>query len=76
MTNYAKLRGRIIEKFGSQSAFAAAMGWREALLSAKLNNKSEWAISESMKACELLEIPMSEAHQYFFCANSYENVTP
>lgn len=73
--SYAKLRGRIVEKYGSQAAFAAAIGWREALMSAKLNNKSEWAFSEVMKACELLEIPVSEAHQYFFCDKSYENVT-
>lgn len=63
---YAKLRGRIVEKFGSQSAFAAAIGWREALLSAKLNSKSEWSFSEVMEACKLLEIPVNEAHLYFF----------
>ena len=73
--SYAKLRGRIVEKFGSQSAFAEAMGWRKALVSAKLNNKSEWSFPEVMKACELLEIPLKEAHLYFFCANSYDNVT-
>lgn len=64
--SYAKLRGRIVEKFGSQSAFAGAMEWREALLSAKLNNKSEWTFPEVVKACELLHIPLSEAHLYFF----------
>lgn len=64
--SYAKLRGRIIEKFGSQCAFATAMEWREALLSAKLNNKSEWAFLEVMKACQLLEIPLGDAHLYFF----------
>ena len=73
--SYAKLRGRIVEKFGSQSAFAEAMGWRKALLSAKLNNKSEWAFPDVMKACELLGISLSEAHLYFFCAKSYESVT-
>lgn len=73
--SYAKLRGRIVEKFGSQSAFAAAVGWREALLSAKLNNKSKWEFSEVMKVCELLEIPLSEAHLYFFCDKSCENAT-
>ena len=73
--SYAKLRGRIIEKFGSQSAFAAVIEWREALLSAKLNNKSEWTFPEVMKACELLEIPLSDAHLYFFCTKSYESVT-
>lgn len=73
--SYAKLRGRIVEKFGSQSAFAAKLEWREALLSAKLNNKSKWEFSDVMKVCELLEIPVNEAHIYFFCAESYENVT-
>lgn len=73
--SYSKLRGRIVEKFGSQGKFAEAMEWREALMSAKLNNKSEWAFADVMKACELLEIPLSEAHLYFFCAKSYENVT-
>lgn len=73
--SYAKLRGRIVEKFGTQGAFAEAMGWRDALLSAKLNNKSEWAFSEVMKACELLDIPLSEAHLYFFSAKSFDNET-
>ena len=73
--SYAKLRGRIIEKFGSQSAFANALDWREALLSAKLNNKSEWTFAEVMKACKLLGIPLSDAHQYFFCTKSCENAT-
>ncbi len=73
--NFAKLRGRIVEKFGTQSAFAAAMEWREALLSAKLNNKSKWEFAEVMKVCELLEIPLGEAHLYFFCAKSCTNAT-
>ena len=73
--SYAKLRGRIVEKFGSQSAFASKLGWRDALLSAKLNNKSKWEFSDVMKACELLEIPVNEAHVYFFCNESYDTVT-
>ena len=73
--SYAKLRGRIVEKFGSQSAFAAAMEWREALLSAKLNNKSKWEFQDVMKACRLLGIPLSEAHLYFFCAKSCRSAT-
>ena len=63
---YAKLRGRIVEKFGSQAAFAAALGWREALLSAKLNKKSQWSFEDVMKVCELLEIPLNEVRLYFF----------
>lgn len=68
--SYAKLRGRIVEKFGSQKAFAAAMEWREAYLSAKLTGKNGWAYLEAVRACELLEIPFEEMHFYFFCAKS------
>ena len=73
--SYSKLKGRIVEMFGTQTAFAAALGWRKALLSDKLNGKSQWSFPDVMKACELLEIPLNEAHLYFFCAKSYENVT-
>lgn len=73
--SYSNLRGRIVAKYGTQGAFATAMGWRESLLSAKLNNKSEWTFTEVMKACNLLDIPLTEAHEYFFCPKSYENVT-
>lgn len=73
--SYSKLKGRIVEKFGTQTAFAAAMGWRKALLSAKLNNKSQWTVAEAMKACELLGISLNDAHLYFFYAKSCDNVT-
>jgi hypothetical protein len=73
--SYAKLKGRIIEKFGSQGAFASAMDWYDARLSAKLNNKSEWTCAEVVKACELLGISLGEAHLYFFCTKSFQNET-
>lgn len=63
---YAKLRGVIREKFGVQETFAEAMGMRIATLSAKLNDKSEWTKTQIVLACELLEIPIAEAHLYFF----------
>lgn len=65
---YDKLRGRIIEKFGSQKAFAAAMGMNVSTLSFKLNGKSEWTREEIEKACGLLDIPIEEVHSYFFCS--------
>lgn len=64
--SYAKLRGRIREKFGTEKAFAAAMGMNPASLSSKLNLKTEWTRQEIEKACVLLEIPLAEAHLYFF----------
>ena len=64
--SYAKLRGRIREVFGSEGAFATAMGMNPASLSAKLGNKSPWKREEIEKACQLLNIPIEEVHLYFF----------
>lgn len=64
--SYSKLRGRIREKFGTQSAFSIAMGMSESTLSGKLTGKTDWTRPEIEKACELLGIPLSEAYTYFF----------
>lgn len=64
--SYAKLRGRIREKFGTQDAFAKAMEMHPASMSSKLTGKTEWTRAEIEKACVLLEIPLAEAHLYFF----------
>lgn len=64
--NYSKVRGKIKEVFGTQSAFADAMGISAITLSAKLNNKVQWKSSEIDKACELLKIAKEEIPIYFF----------
>ena len=64
---YNKLCGRIKEIFGTQKAFAVAMDMNVSTLSLKLRGKAEWIRSEIVKACELLGIPLEEAHLYFFC---------
>lgn len=66
--SYAKLRGKIREVFGSEGAFATAIGMNAASLSAKLGNKSPWKREEIEKACCLLGIPIEEVHLYFFTA--------
>lgn len=63
---YAKLRGLIRERFKTQEAFAEAMEMRISTLSAKLNDRSEWTKSQIKRACELLEIPLTEVWLYFF----------
>lgn len=68
MFDYSKLKGRIIEKFGSQKAFAKAYGVSENAISGKLTGKM--AITKKdiarMSAPEFLDIPPSEYHIYFF----------
>lgn len=61
-----KLRARIIEKFGSQKAFAEAMGMTEACLSRTLSRGSDWKHTKFMKAINLLEIPQTQISEYFF----------
>jgi UV DNA damage repair endonuclease len=64
--DYRKLKGKITEVFTTQSAFAKALDVAPATLSLKLNNKSEWSTGEIAKACDLLNIPLVDAHLYFF----------
>ncbi|MBR1737563.1 MAG: DUF739 family protein [Firmicutes bacterium] len=64
--DYSKLKGRIIERFGSQKDFAKAMELSERSLSIKMNNEAAWKQSEILKAVQLLGISESEIAQYFF----------
>lgn len=66
--SYSKLRGKIREVFGTQEAFAEAMGMDKSTMSLKLNGKSEWTMTEIEKACYLLGIPINEVYLYFFTA--------
>lgn len=64
--SYAKLRGKIREVFGTQEAFAEAMGMSTVSISKRLNNKQEWKSNEIVKACMLLGIPLEKSAEYFF----------
>lgn len=64
--DYRKLKGKIKEVFDTQEAFAKAMGLSYTSVNQKVNDKVEWSSSEIAKACNLLHIPLTEAHIYFF----------
>lgn len=61
-----KLRGRIIEKFGSQNAFSAASGNSISFISQYLNGKTYLDQKIMAKWIEILEIPDAEIDAYFF----------
>ena len=63
---YAKLRGRITEKFGTESAFAKALGVSIQTVSKKLCGASQFKKAEIEKWCELLDIPAKDIGLYFF----------
>ncbi|ACD25138.1 DUF739 family protein [Clostridium botulinum] len=64
--NYNKLRGKIIETFGTQGCFARYLGVSERTLSLKLNNKIFFSQDEIVKSSELLKIDSNKIQFYFF----------
>lgn len=63
---YAKLRGRIVEKFGTVTAFAEAIGLSRVSVTNKLSEKTGFSQEDITKWCEALEIELDEIGCYFF----------
>ena len=64
--DYSRLKGKIIEKYGSNAKFAEDMDWSERTLSLKLNNKVAWKQPEIVKAIGLLSLDENDITGYFF----------
>lgn len=64
--NYDKLRGRIVEIFGTQYRFAKEMGWSERTLSLKMNGSRPWKQPDICKAIKLLKLKEEDIPSYFF----------
>lgn len=66
--DFSKLQGRIVEKYGTRSAFAAAAGFTESALSNRLNNKIHFDPEEIYNIClpDCLDIAPAEIPTYFF----------
>lgn len=63
---FAKLRGRITEKFGSESRFAEALGVSLISVSKKLTGRAGFSKKDIERWCDLLDIPIEEIGSYFF----------
>ena len=63
--DFSRLRGRIVEKYGTCDNFAAAAGHSKVWLSSRLNNTVQWRAAEMRAAAELLGIPFEEIPAYF-----------
>lgn len=66
MRKFGALRERIKLIYGTQKAFAEAMGMNVATLNLKLNGKAALTVPEIEKACKLLDISTNEIAPYFF----------
>ena len=66
--DFLKLRGRIIEKYGSCKAFGAAMGRSGVWVSTRLNNVVPWSSAEIAEVCkpDCLDIAPEDIPAYFF----------
>ena len=67
MYDYSKLRGRIVEKYGTITAFAGVLGISKTTISLKLKNEIGFSRDDIVKWAELLKIPEDEYTLYFFC---------
>ena len=64
--DYSKLCGKIKEVFGTNAAFAKAMGLSERSISSKLQGNVGWKQSDIERACEILSISKEKIDTYFF----------
>lgn len=63
---FAKLRGRIIEKFGSQRAFAQHIGTTEQTITNKINGKTTFSTADIKEWSAELSIPVDSIGEFFF----------
>lgn len=63
---YRKLRGKIIEIFGTYGSFADTLNQSAVTVSNKLNGKTQFSQDDIVSWCDALSIPFSEAGTYFF----------
>lgn len=66
--DYSKLKGKITEKYGTQTEFAKAMDWSEKTLSKKINGKIPWKQTDICIAINLLDLSEKDIQEYFFTA--------
>ena len=64
--DYSRLKGRIVEVYGTNAAFSKDMGWSERTMSLKMNGKVDWKQDEICKALGLLKLNMCDIQPYFF----------
>ena len=64
--SYSKLRGRIVEKYGSQERFCEAVGISSVSMSKKMTGQTGFSQQDIIKWCSLLDIELNDVGDYFF----------
>lgn len=63
---YSKLRGRIVEKYGTMSNFAEKIGSSRQTVSHKLTGKNDFSREDIQNYADVLEIPKEQIGLFFF----------
>ena len=63
---YNKLRGRIVEIFGTQKNFSDAIGISDATVASRLSGRLKFSQDEIIAWCNALKIEANEIGVYFF----------
>ncbi len=64
--NYSKLRGKIVEKYGTIKAISEKSEIRGELFTDAFKGRRTFTQAEIYRLCELLEIPDDQIADYFF----------
>lgn len=64
--SYNKLKGRIVEIYGSQSEFSKRISLSEQSITAKLAGRSRFSQDDIIKWCDALGIDQNDIGLYFF----------
>lgn len=63
---YRKLKGRIVEKYGTRENFGKYLNLSNVSLSKKLNGETGFSQKDIIKWCELLDIDLHNVGDYFY----------
>ncbi|MBQ1292814.1 MAG: DUF739 family protein [Clostridiales bacterium] len=63
---YSKLRGRIVEVYGSMDKFAEVLNITRTTVSNKINNKSKFSRDDIILWASALKISQEDIPSYFF----------
>lgn len=64
--DYRKLKGKIIERYGSQQRFAQEFGCSNRTMTLKMTGKRSWKQEEILRATKLLGLSEKDIQEYFF----------
>lgn len=63
---YAKLRGKIVEKYGTIEEFRKVLGISKVTASKKLNGATGFSQADILRWSDLLDIEIEDVGSYFF----------